>query len=878
MAREGDKWRVKRGDCLWNIAKSVYKNPYKWTAIADANGISRKTHIIYTGQLLILPGITSGTSGGGSYTPPPTPVSKKVTVDWWSLDAGTERDMFCAWSYNREHTAGFNVEWWYDTGAGGWRLGAQTTTTAEIKQYGFSADEQAKKVQLKIKPYSSTYKDSKGNDQYYWTDGEWNIVEYDFSNNPPKMPSVPSIEIVDGVIKSTLENIPEDINADSIEFAVYKNNTLKYATGIAKINPETRYVSFNQTVEPGGSYTIRCRAVRNNNIYSNWTDYTSAVVSIPNSPEKIVELRPQIISEQGVKQYGVYIEWSPVDTAKNYRIEYTTNISYFDTPGGDVTVIDTQEDEGFKYLISDMELGHEYFFRVCARNDEGLSGYTPIKSTKLGERPQPPTTWSNTANSIVGEDLNLYWVHNSTDGSLERYARLNIIAKDMTNPSLEPIVITKVIQNTRSEEDKNTISVYTINTSDPDWSFLKQGYAISWKVQTAGIIDEYSDWSVEREVNIYSKPEVILDIKNQNGASVSEINTFPFYINVLAKPAAQTPISYYLEVIANSGYETVDSTGKKITVNPGDKVYQKYYDPTTNPWNFVAEMTPGNIDLHNGIVYTVNCTVAMNSSLTATGSIDFTVLWEEKFYNVYADVIVNKETLEASIHPYCKEYYVDEETGETLERLTEDCTLNVYRREYDGSFTLILDKIANSDNIYITDPHPSLDFARYRITATSNETGSISYDDIKGIEINEPSVVIQWAEEWVPFETDNDSDSESNLEPKWSGSMIKIPYNVDVNETSKKDVSLIEYIGRENPVSYYGTHNGESATWNVVIPKEDKNLIYALRRLSKYAGDVYVREPSGIGYWANIGVQFGIKHLDVTVPVTFTVKRVEGGI
>ena len=108
--------------------------------------------------------------------------------------------------------------------------------------------------------------------------------------------------------------------------------------------------------------------------------------------------------------------------------------------------------------------------------------------------------------------------------------------------------------------------------------------------------------------------------------------------------------------------------------------------------------------------------------------------------------------------------------------------------------------------------------------------------------------------------------------------MIQIPYNVDISETANVDVTLIEYIGREHPVSYYGTHLGESFTANVEIPKSDKNLIYQLRRLAKYAGDVYVREPSGIGYWANISVQFSMKHKTVTIPVSFTMKRVEGGI
>ena len=59
---------------------------------------------------------------------------------------------------------------------------------------------------------------------------------------------------------------------------------------------------------------------------------------------------------------------------------------------------------------------------------------------------------------------------------------------------------------------------------------------------------------------------------------------------------------------------------------------------------------------------------------------------------------------------------------------------------------------------------------------------------------------------------------------------------------------------------------------------EDKETIYALRRLSIWDGDVYVREPSGMGYWANVGVTFNIKHKEVSIPVTLSITRVEGGV
>ena len=108
--------------------------------------------------------------------------------------------------------------------------------------------------------------------------------------------------------------------------------------------------------------------------------------------------------------------------------------------------------------------------------------------------------------------------------------------------------------------------------------------------------------------------------------------------------------------------------------------------------------------------------------------------------------------------------------------------------------------------------------------------------------------------------------------------MLKLPYNIDVADNHEADVSLIKYIGRERPVGYYGTQRGETATWNLEIVKSDMETLYALRRLASYLGNVYVREPSGSGYWANVRVSFSQKHCELTIPVTFDITRVEGGV
>lgn len=432
------KWHVVRGDCMWNIARSVYSDGRKWPTIADANGVPRSNPVIYPGQVFTIPGITTPTPVP---TPAPQPPVVRVpTIDWFALDAGTTRSMFCTWSFDRADTSNYEVKWEYDTGAGGWRIGTQGTTTN--KQSDYSAPENAKKVRVSITPKSDN-----------WSDGQTASREYDFSNNPPELPPIPSFDIDElDVMTIELTNIQNTINADTIEFAIYQDDTFKYRTGTATINQEARYCKFTTTVDPGHKYKVRCRAVRGT-IYSGWTDYTDNELSTPVAPSDITTLRSQKISEQQAVQYAVFVEWPDVPSAKNYLVEWATNIEYFDT--GEASSQTTEEGAGPRLLVTGIELGHEYFFRVASLNEKGKSKtYTPIKSVKLGTRPAAPTTYSNVNSCILGEDLKLYWIHNSTDGSIETTARIHFTIIDSAHPELEPTEIVKVIPNDRPEEEK----------------------------------------------------------------------------------------------------------------------------------------------------------------------------------------------------------------------------------------------------------------------------------------------------------------------------------------------------------------------------------------------------------------------------------------
>lgn len=289
-----------------------------------------------------------------------------------------------------------------------------------------------------------------------------------------------------------------------------------------------------------------------------------------------------------------------------------------------------------------------------------------------------------------------------------------------------------------------------------------------------------------------------------------------------------------------------------------------------------AKGTPNSVteqDLYNRVQYT--CSYDGNQSLTFT------------FTGLGSNVIESISTLNFIVH-YATPDSVDmDEIGDRVNRvsglipinsirkLAENVLLSVYRRDIDGEFTEIATGIQNDAITTVCDPHPALDYARYRIVAQSSDTGAITYYDYPDHPINSPYIVIQWDEQWETFESDEENEY---VEPVYSGSRVMVKGNVDVSNSYNQDVSMVEYIGRSHPVAYHGTQIGETASWSCVIPSYDVETLSSIRRLARWMGVCYVREPNGTGYWATVGVSFNVTHSEVIIPITFSITRVEGGM
>lgn len=725
-------------------------------------------------------------------------------------------------------------------------------------------------------------------------------------------------------------------------------------SGKTNINiPYGTHVGFSVRVVQGPKDLLEAGTTNNDKVTTSEYGDLQVILTRPGSTT-IKSVIPTRDYESVTGGKVVRVDWEPLKNVESYTLYYTKNKDFFTGAPGSVQSV--SDIKATYTLLTDIEPGSAYWFMITASNESGEGARSPIYPNNnvgiiVGEKPAPPTTWSSTTTTIIGSELYLYWVHNSKDGSSETQARIQIFKGDIEpneDPLLDYIQKNDKIDDIEHRDDTKFYPVDTIALNNEAGGGLTD---ISWRVQTMGIYNEYSDWSIVRKIDIFEPPTIeSVFSQEKDGLAVETINQFPFYLQTITYPPTQIPIGYSVEVRAFDGYTTINDLGEEVSIAANQIIFSSFYD--TNEI-LELEFTPDMIDLEPGQSYKLFISAAMNSGLSADNydnPIVFNVDWYDSTYQPYLEVEYNNSDYTTSLTPYCyppgykyiqvvetptgwekiedeyldlpipynsealETYALSSTIDETTEiyywplddlyftqvtydgnELIDYVTLSVYRKNYDGTFSELISGLENN-RITINDPHPSLDYARYRVVATDKNTGAISWEDVDPYPIQEKSLILQWDEStstyiqsvnedvvysngeggiYIESSEVSEMENEEERASSWVGSLLKLPFNIDLNSSYNPEVNHVEYSGRSHPVAYYGTQIGETASWSADIDKKDTETLFLLRRLARYMGNVYVREPYGSGYWATVTVSFSQTHKELVTPVSLEITRVD---
>lgn len=807
------------------------------------------------------------------------------------------KELQATWSWKKDNTDNFEVTWTYTTANGVKWDGS--TASPKLPSSSYTAPANALKVTVKVKPVA---KDKK------WKAKETSAT-YTFGGDYTK-PATPSVSqdpekgtfTVSVTYKNTNASATK-VEALCMQFQMLRNGTTK-VNRYVEITSASGYVSYTFTskvVTNGSTFQFRCRPVRRiktggtagvmnmdgtvatpekvdykYEALGPWCDeWTEVYNSVPDAPEGFTKLEAYSKNE-------VLLKWKSVKGAKKYEIRYTNEELGFDIRPD---VVQSVEANSTSLIVSTGDEGNEFYFQLrvvtSINGNEYTSKWSKTQSCKVGHVPNAPTTWSLQSSVALGDKVDLYFVHNSADNSSMRAAELRF--KDPSN-NVQGVDYTVRVTNPYldDEEKRDLTQVYSLNTAS-----CSSDTEIKWSVRTRGVLNEMGPWSVERSIKVYRQPSMDFMV-----AIPEVVNSYPLNFGVHVIPNTQRVLRYFVSITADEAYVAYHNDGTPYYVSAGTEAYSSYAEPNeSNPNEYMWHLLPSDIDLENNISYHLKVTAAMDNGLTAEAETEFIPSWEN--INTYpnARLLYDSTSYSMTIRPFCEksiEETIQDSNGRDIldtngNTITEtkyvnssNVYLSVYRKEVDGTFTEIAKDLDGAYEVSVQDPHPSLYEAEYRIVSVDKTTGTMCFADIME-PIHDPSIVLQWDVDWEELEADVD-DIEALASPLTHGEVLKLPFNIDSTFNADHDVSLVEYIGRSNPVSYYGTQRGETASHTLDIQKYDYDTINALRRLSIYPGDVYVREPSGIGYWANVKVSFSRNHNSVITPVTLDVTKVEGGV
>lgn len=762
-----------------------------------------------------------------------------VYATWTAFSSAKQKkieSISVAWQYQVLNSAGKAV----------WLKGSTETISKGSAQSGtYSAPSESLSVYVSVTPILTKKGKKKAT-------AKAASASRSFAGNAPAKPSAPSVSI-DGYTL-TLRTQTSDQYAKSAVFYMYRDSEVNpYWSSSAIALSGAGVAQQIVTLAPDHNYYAKVR-LYNGSAGSEMSD----AVAIS---EIVVPAQVTNVVATPLSQTQIQLSWSATNGAAStngYEIEYATDPKYF----GGSNASTTSASNTTEYI--NVETGHTWYFRVRAKNASGITGAwsDPLASAAAASKPNPPTTWTLSSTAFVDSTITLYWTHNSADGAKPTKSEIEWNLNDGQSHSI-------IVTHDLGPDDRDYTFNYELALASLSFN---DGDILKWRVRTQGVeAIGWSDYSVLREIKIYSPASLSVYVEN-------EIDAYPISLDITVTPATQSIVSFYLAISARDSYDDNDYMGEFQHVVAGQRIFSKNYSGLDNV--DTISLTPSDINLMSGQTYDVEAIVATSSGLTAEATTEFTLDITEPDYYLDMGITIDPDSLSAALIPGCYSDVNEDEEGDDvydIENIVDSVVLSVYRINFDGSFTPIEINIPNDGITVISDPHPALDNGKYRLVALDNATGTMFFDDIISEDLDVKGLVLQWDSKYANYLIRDivEEIDEPAIGDMAGGTTLKLPYNVKKNESSDIDNNLVEYIGREHPVSYYGTQKGQKSSYSTDVPKDDLDTLDYLRRLQIWPGDVYIRAQDGLGYWAKVEVSFDRDYDSLVMPVNIDATRVD---
>lgn len=761
-----------------------------------------------------------------------------VYAQWTALSAAKQKyveEIKVVWYYRVENSQGKDV----------WLKGSSDSASkGASRSSAYSAPSESSGVKAIVTPALT----KEGKKKASTADAS---AARSFARNAPAKPNAPTFTL--NGYSLNLEIRSTDQYAKRAVFYIYRDNKTKPFKTSSKIALNTLGIArFKLTLTANHRYFVRARLYNGaaESELSDVVDISDVII-----PKKVTGVKAVPVSNTQIK-----LTWNSTSGAaptNGYEIEYAIAKKYLNTSNS-TTMTSNRTTE---YI--NVEVGHKYYFRVRAKNTAGITGsWSDVKVAAAAIKPNPPTTWSLNSTTLLDSSVRLYWTHNSADGS---------------QPTASQIVVGI---NGGNEE---TINVpHDLGPDDTDYTFdmyvylsseiVSDGDVMTWRARTKGIDTAgWSDYSAVREIKIYAPASLSLGV-------TQEITNYPIDIDITATPETQSIVSLFLTIKARDAYDSEDYMGEYQHISAGQTVFSRTYTDIENISTIL--LTPSDVNLQNNQTYDIEAVIATSAGITAEDTAEFTLTIDEPEYFLDMGITVDPDSLSAALVPGCYSQLDESEDGDdifNIDYIVEGVTLNVYRINYDGSFTLIEGDLENDGITVVSDPHPALDNGKYRLVAIDSATGTMFFQDIISDDLGIKGAVLQWDAKYANYlvrDIVNEIDDPA-IGDMVGGTTLKLPFNVKKNESSDLDVSLVDYIGREHPVSYYGTQKGQKISLSTDVPKDYLDTLDMLRRLQVWPGDVYVRTQDGLGFWAKVEVSFDRDYDSLIMPVNIDATRVD---